>query len=368
MTEIDFLELIGLFYEGILSPQGWREGLQRLATLTSSGAASLLLWNRHQDQVMVADQFGLCDELQKEYQDHFHLHDHGREFADRLALGEWYVDERDLQPARMRVSPFYQDFLRRYTLDSTMAAPLLRAPNGTDGFLSLSGRQGQRDMAHISRQLAGVLPHLQRAACLRLKFLEMSQQLEWGAVVLDRVNFPLLAVSLDGSVMLSNRPGEQWLAAPGNPLARGSAWGRQIKSMLQNACGIGKPPMACGLRIAKPDGAVYYLTAIPLPKQAANPWQQRLPMALLLVSDPGQSKPQAGALLKELFQLSPAEIRLLQPLLQGATLQETARQLHISIDTARTHLKSIFAKLGIRRQADLHRLLGRFEFIDHCKP
>lgn len=58
------------------------------------------------------------------------------------------------------------------------------------------------------------------------------------------------------------------------------------------------------------------------------------------------------------FGLTPAENRLLEHLLHGRSLKETALQLGVARTTARTHLQRIFDKTGVRRQTDLQRLLA----------
>lgn len=57
------------------------------------------------------------------------------------------------------------------------------------------------------------------------------------------------------------------------------------------------------------------------------------------------------------FQLTPSEARIAGFIAQGHGLFETAAELGISRNTARTHMKRIYAKTGARRQGDLVRLL-----------
>jgi DNA-binding CsgD family transcriptional regulator len=57
------------------------------------------------------------------------------------------------------------------------------------------------------------------------------------------------------------------------------------------------------------------------------------------------------------FGLTPAEEALAVRLGQGETLEIAADGLGISLNTARTHLKHIFAKTGVGRQSELIRLL-----------
>lgn len=79
--------------------------------------------------------------------------------------------------------------------------------------------------------------------------------------------------------------------------------------------------------------------------------------AVVFVYDPRGGASAPAALLEELYGLTPAESRLVGRILLGRTLEEAARDLGIRHETARTHLKRIFQKVGTTRQADLVRLL-----------
>jgi DNA-binding CsgD family transcriptional regulator len=59
----------------------------------------------------------------------------------------------------------------------------------------------------------------------------------------------------------------------------------------------------------------------------------------------------------ELHGLTPAEARLAAALVRGFSLEEAAAELVISRNTARTHLKRVFAKTGTCRQGELISLL-----------
>lgn len=63
--------------------------------------------------------------------------------------------------------------------------------------------------------------------------------------------------------------------------------------------------------------------------------------------------PAIGTHLMRLFKLTPREVALLMPMLEGKTLEEIAGQLGISEATARSHLHRLFTKTGTNRQIDL---------------
>ncbi|MFB3078283.1 MAG: helix-turn-helix transcriptional regulator [Lysobacterales bacterium] len=61
----------------------------------------------------------------------------------------------------------------------------------------------------------------------------------------------------------------------------------------------------------------------------------------------------------ELFGLTRAEARLAMQLANGATLDEAAEKLHISRNTVKSHLSSVFSKTGVTRQTKLIQLILR---------
>lgn len=57
------------------------------------------------------------------------------------------------------------------------------------------------------------------------------------------------------------------------------------------------------------------------------------------------------------FDLSPAQARLCAAIVEGQTLAEFGRATQVSVNTARTHLRRIFDKVGVRTQPALVRVL-----------
>jgi DNA-binding CsgD family transcriptional regulator len=60
-----------------------------------------------------------------------------------------------------------------------------------------------------------------------------------------------------------------------------------------------------------------------------------------------------GAILQALFDLTPAEARVAGLIGSGHSVTKTGARLDVQANTVRTHLKSIYAKTGARRQADI---------------
>ena len=79
--------------------------------------------------------------------------------------------------------------------------------------------------------------------------------------------------------------------------------------------------------------------------------------AVVYLSDTQAASPASAQQLIDLFDLNATEAALALQLVQGRTLAQAAREMHLTEQTARTYSKRIFAKTGTHRQADLVRLI-----------
>ena len=79
---------------------------------------------------------------------------------------------------------------------------------------------------------------------------------------------------------------------------------------------------------------------------------------LFYLTEVGRGAAPSAAILEALFDLSPAEAKVTRLLLSGGTVAGIASTHKIRPETVRGQLKSVFAKTGVRRQAELIQLLG----------
>jgi len=80
-------------------------------------------------------------------------------------------------------------------------------------------------------------------------------------------------------------------------------------------------------------------------------------LALLLVSDPKQEWLDRAIELQRRFRLTPAEGKFALEIIKGDGRAAAAARLNITTGTAHAHLTRIFEKTGVRRQAELVRLV-----------
>lgn len=81
------------------------------------------------------------------------------------------------------------------------------------------------------------------------------------------------------------------------------------------------------------------------------------PAVVLYVRDAVGKSQVNNTVAKQLFNFTPAETALALELANGLSLEEAAENLNIMRNTARAHLRAIFSKTGVRRQAELVRVM-----------
>lgn len=77
---------------------------------------------------------------------------------------------------------------------------------------------------------------------------------------------------------------------------------------------------------------------------------------LLLVHQFSMSSSALQAL-SNLFSISGAELQLCKSIAQGDSIKEASEKADVKVSTSRSHLKSIFSKIGVRSQSELVRVL-----------
>lgn len=121
------------------------------------------------------------------------------------------------------------------------------------------------------------------------------------------------------------------------------------------------------LALSRDGGLPLLVQVLPLRPEAGrlplNSLLDDVPRALVLLAADGGAAAADDTRGLRLLGLTPAEARMAAAVGQGLAPDEAAVRAGVALSTARHHLKRAYEKLGIRRQADLVRLvagLGRF--------
>jgi DNA-binding CsgD family transcriptional regulator len=370
--------LVRLIYQGALEQPPWRSTLPALREAINSQAVSLVL-----RPPAVGDRGLILNCLRPE--------------ADAAAGGATLADPNDwevsayreqffsldpffnLQPdtiitladllpdEELMASDYYQHYLQPIGLFRILGVDT-GDPDGLLARLRFSRRREDPPFSQRDRDtLARLLPHLQQAVAIyaRLSRAESERDVFAGAV--DQLSVATIILNDKGQVVTTNAMAAALLKEGDGLSLRGRRLhleSRQADQALQDAlAGVisaqlaGTASLVRALRVPRPGGrAALGLVVRPVP---AADWQegQADAFAAVFVSDPEQRDSASQQILGELFGLTPAEANVAILLARGLSLAEVAETQNISPHTARAQLKSIFAKTGVSRQAELVRMV-----------
>jgi DNA-binding CsgD family transcriptional regulator len=158
---------------------------------------------------------------------------------------------------------------------------------------------------------------------------------------LDALDIGVLVVSPGQVLLLANAAARRLLAA-------GRAWiceeGRLRPADPRQAASFERSVRRASLAATPHTGPIFDVR--PLPDASS---------AVVVLPRPDVEARLPVAAFARQHRLTPAETRLVAALAAGKRVAEYAAETGISGNTARTHLKQVFAKAGLRRQADLLR-------------
>ena len=357
--------LIGSMYAAVTAPAGFQEFVSEFAA--AAQASGVLMLARHTASQEMAGVWvhGMEQRWLESYALEFAGEDVLALHLARAPIARFYASNLDVpERAHYEQLRFYREWVQPQGMAYAAGCVVLHEGSWlTQIFLQRSATHApfsRRDMVQLER----LVPHLQRAIQMRQRFAELQLGRDLLASSLDVLAMPALLCDERGRMVHGNRSGRALLEAEdgiwldnGLLRARSVPVARQLALELQNAvrASHGEASALPGVvLLPRADKSPLMLMVTPLRMDAGS----GVPgAALVVVYDPAGTPNIGAAVLRQLFNLSPAEASLATALCSGKSLEEAALERCTTVSTARSQLKSIFNKTGTRRQVDLVSLL-----------
>lgn len=355
-----------LFLEASWMPEFWPAALDELAAAAGSTGACIIPFPSIDPVFPRSESIaGLLDDFIKgDWQLRNPRASKGAALFQRdpANLLRFHTDRDVFAADALAADPFYQEFLRPRGFQWFLGASLAEAEGR---FVFLSVERGLRaepySPAEIER-LSRLLLRLREAGNIALKLGvradrqagRILESLDCPAALLDRVGRPL---ACNGA--LEALLGDGICLKSGGRLA---AVDRDCDKRLEEATSAVLRFGASSPRITLSRGAgrlPLIAEAIPIAGAARDVYSAA--RMLLLVNDPEARADADIDLLRQVFGLTPAEARLAARIATGASLEEIAAVLGVTVATARTQLRSVFAKTRTHRQSELAALITRLQ-------
>lgn len=365
MDTRSFSGLIDNFYAAALEPIRWPEAAARMANFFSSESTTIQVRQGEFSNIALrASTANYDDAAHGAYADYFHKLDPFANGWRAIGTSGIFAGHEFVDPESFRKSEIYNDYCSRLGVFHNLGAGVDLGA-GTTLLLGIHRPIERDDFVAGDRHLLGlVLPHLSRAAQIRNLLATADLQRRLGYRVLKTLSTSVIAVDRQCRVAFMNDAAAEMLeVGDGLQSRRGqlTTYDPRQAEPLRQAVGRAAavvdgtvtPPDGV-LLVRRPSGRPLSVLVAPLPREGETHSSVDA-TAIVFANDPSSLRPPATAALARLYRLTPAEARLLQALLQGEKIAEYADRLGLSINTANTQLKRIFAKTGTHRQSDLMR-------------
>lgn len=363
-----FSALIDGFYAAALEPDRWSAAAAQMACFFDSESTVVKLRKCEISNIAMRATTPNYDQAaHRDYAAYFHKLD---PFANGwLAIGAApgvYAGHQLVDPEAFRKSEIYNDFCRRLGIFHTLGAGA-DLGDTTNLIISIHRPIEREDFAAEDRhKLEFVLPHLSRAMQVQKLLATAGRQEHLANEIFEALSLATMIVDAECRIAFTNSVADQMLKANDGLRVRQARLTtsdpqlevrllREVRYASAISSG-GVAPIGHVLSVRRTHKPPLSVLVAPLrrdlwtsgPKDAS---------VVIFANDPESRQPPATAVLTALYRLTPAEARLMEALLQGERIAEYTDRVGISINTANTHLKQIFAKTDTNRQTDLMRLI-----------
>ncbi len=357
---------IEAIYDCAIDPERWRTTLPALGKIMDSPYGALAIHDYSRQFTDRVYDFGYSQEYLRSYQEKYAALNPLPAKLVVQPIGEPATTGMLVDEEQFRHSEFFNDYLKPWGIYDSVAGVMLRSERRSALlFFNRNLEQPKYNDAdlHIFRLLS---PHVRRAVTISdlmdIKTLETHTL----SATLDKFSAGVIIVDVEGRVLHANDAAQRMFST-GVPVRlvdnRLSAdefdssddLNRAVALACNDETSIG--PGGIGVALKGVDGRPAVAHVLPLARGELRTRLMPQATAAVYVSNFLHSLPTDMTGVAKLFELTPAESRMLEFLMQGVTLMESARKLSITEATAKTHLSHIFSKTGVTRQSALIALI-----------
>ncbi|MDE1936205.1 helix-turn-helix transcriptional regulator [Bradyrhizobium sp.] len=355
-----FDRLTDLIYDAALDAAEWPRVLHRLASAFGASSAHLSIEASRSSLARLIS-FGTDPAWGQRYAEYYGPRNIAWQRMQQRKLHGIFCDRQVLPKEEFRRSEFYNDFLCPQDGEEILGSLAVAQSNTTGaGVVTLwrPERFGPWQSAHLET-LTKLTPHLSRAIRINLRMGELQTAHHLTREALYGLNCGVILATERGTVEFINKAAEAVLADGAlrlekQQLAAGtSSESTALKQLVANAAQGGDGGSLVICREGRP---CVLVLAIPARAESCGLVAGGRG-AIVFVRDLERPPQRCLAAFADHFGLTPAQAALAQELLQGDGLAAVAARLGITHATAKTHLMHIFQKTGVRRQAELVRLM-----------
>lgn len=211
-----------------------------------------------------------------------------------------------------------------------------------------------------------LMPHISKA--LEINRFYSQLQSKYNAVLgaLDRVNVGICISNERSEIIISNKNAQKifdakdsvYLDQSKKITVRNEDVREEIKDCIKKCAqtAAGENDLTeYDVIVNRQSGAESLLLSICPLRDGGSEFETNFAGAMILIIDPQNPPKYNSSMLGKLMELTPAEIKITDLLLQGISIIQIAEMREVAYDTVKNQCKSIYAKSSVRSRADLVR-------------
>jgi len=352
--------VVDALYHAALDGDAWAGALELVIDACGGAGATLELHDRRTRELLFFSDVGMPEDGVELYTEHYHDVCPRLPWGHRDPVGTAIYDYRFLDEAEMRRLEFYEDFLARHDFRYMVGGVVA---NRGDRFGVVAVHRttgaGHADDATIEAMTC-LLPQVARALEVHRRLLEAGVRAGGLLHMLETLTLGALLLSDAGEIVAMNDEARRLCDGGGGLVAMRGRLIARDPGVHRRLCALRREG---GALMIDPRGhRPLSVVVAPLPRPAHETWLLDAPRrasAAVFMQDPTRSASLSEEVLATAYDLTPAEIDLARAMVAGASVAEHADRRGVSVNTVRTQLKRLRAKLDARTQADLVRRLSQ---------
>lgn len=348
-------------------PEGWQSVYSRVSELIGSGPGSIHFRRASDDHFAPIANTNVPGFVEKFNSTYFHLLPYR---DDLLALrpGAEFTRTRDCPDEVFLGSELYNDHFQRLGLYEILHYCLLEDDSVAAGITfsrsAAAGPFGREEREAVSQ----LIPHLQRAARLHLTVARGAHRERSGREALDLLPQPVLLMTARRRAEFHNKAAQRilrkenglWLDGSGRLRCAAPTDCEAIDALIDGVFESGGAAGFGGRAFVRRAGRKPLGISITPFRGGSVPAIGLEKLALVTIADPEAATGPSEEEMREIFGLTRSESRVAKLITDGNSMPEVCAAMGITVNTARTHLKRIFAKTETSRQTELLKLLMGF--------
>ena len=369
MQAINPVEFRDTLHKIPFSEDSWSDLISLIKVSTDSQAGIMMITRDHDHDILnsYSPDFTLSAEVRDAFEKSKWITAALPETWSRDYLSKGVVLGTDIIPQeQMRETPFYKDILQTLGLEYLMAGISLFGEDYRTLLKFFRANKQENFTSEQAHQLGMLMPEIRQM----MRFTERLYERMVVETAESKAGAPRGAATMvindQGKIINLNREAEKLLskgeilsARQDHLIATNYQDNKTLKHTMECALGRHEPArQGSSLIGTHSNQGVHQLLALPVPtSEPPFPWMEEFRVAAIVVIDPMRQVQIDANILKTLYQITPAEIDLVNAMANGIKPVQYAEQKGKSVPTVQTQRQAVFKKVGVKNQLELMRVL-----------